>query len=320
MVKSRIVSCVLIMVVLALQVSSVDVPLAAEPYPYVGEREENSTAENLMGVTPSNAIKHEKIASILISCREAVDAAAFAGENSLYLSEERTRVELEFTETVTPEHIQTLTNAGVKVETTYRNLVQGLIPISKIMEISSLPFINYIQPPNPGVTCTTSEGVSTIGADLLHAQGHLGGGMKVAIIDPSFDPTNPEIASNVVEARSFRADGLINTGDVHGTACAEIVVDIAPQSQLYLLTVDYDIAFCNAIDYAMSIPVNIISCSFGWASGPFDGTDICDQKVDEARTKGIYSVVLLEILRKDIGKVGLRIQTAMDGTSSPHRL
>jgi subtilisin family serine protease len=133
-----------------------------------------------------------------------------------------------------------------------------------------------------------SEGVSTIRADMVHAEGHFGEGVKVAVLDFSFDPSNPEIANNVVEAKSFREDGVIwDPEDIHGTICAEIVVDVAPKAELYLLSHNTFDGIFNAIDYAMNIPVQIISSSIALPTGPFDGNSGMDQKVGEARANGI---------------------------------
>jgi hypothetical protein len=42
-----------------------------------------------------------------------------------------------------------------------------------------------------------------------------------------------------ITVMSFRADGdITGGGEVHGTACAEIVHDVAPDAELYLISYD----------------------------------------------------------------------------------
>ena len=78
-----------------------------------------------------------------------------------------------------------------------------------------------------------------VGADIWQGQGYNGQGTKVAIVDLGFqgyeDLLGTELPDSVV-ARSFRADGdITGGGEVHGSGCAEIVHDVAPSAQLYLI-------------------------------------------------------------------------------------
>ena len=81
----------------------------------------------------------------------------------------------------------------------------------------------------------TSEGVYTIESDILNYLNYTGQGVKVAVIDSGFDVTNTEISANIVNYTSFRSDGSITGGSIlHGTAVADIVLDVAPDAELYL--------------------------------------------------------------------------------------
>ena len=67
--------------------------------------------------------------------------------------------------------------------------------------------------------------------------------MKVAIIDAGFQGYPGLLGSELpatVTAKNFvdgESDAQVNGATVHGTACAEIVHDIAPNATLYLVKV-----------------------------------------------------------------------------------
>jgi len=140
---------------------------------------------------------------------------------------------------------------------------------------------------------STGEGVAHLGAGLWHAAGHTGSGVKVAVIDEGFQGyaaliAAGELPANLV-ARSFRGDGEVEAGEVQGSACAEIIYDMAPGAQLYLLAVSTDVELGSAVDYAIAQGVQVISHSLGWLHvGTFDGVGrVCDI-VNNAREHGIF--------------------------------
>ena len=145
-----------------------------------------------------------------------------------------------------------------------------------------------------------SEGVYTINADLVHTKGITGKDVKVAVLDLSFDLSNPKIADNVVDSKSFKggANGLwiqqSHDGDesvAHGTAVAEIITDVAPDADLYLYEMDTDVEFVAAIDEAITNKVDVIAMAAGWPNLPTDGSSHITKKVEEAISHGIAFVV-----------------------------
>ena len=140
---------------------------------------------------------------------------------------------------------------------------------------------------------TTSQGVTIIGADAAQLAGYTGEGVKVAIIDTGFNIYNPEIAANIAGYLSFSSYGIRGANSYHGTSVAEIILDVAPDAELYLYNVETYIEFMNAVDHIISRgDIDIITMSIGWDNsiGPIDGTSIVSQKVDEARDNGILWV------------------------------
>ena len=143
---------------------------------------------------------------------------------------------------------------------------------------------------------TAGQGARLIGADLMNGAGYTGRGVSVAVIGAGFDIANPEIAGNVMGYESFWAGGTIagGTGDDarHGTAAAEVVVDVAPGAGLYLYNFRTGVEFLNLVDHVISRgDIDVVSMSLGWSHvAPRDGTSVLAQKVDEARDAGILWV------------------------------
>ncbi len=140
----------------------------------------------------------------------------------------------------------------------------------------------------------TSQGVYTVESHIVNSLGNNGSGIKVAVIDTGFDVDDAEISSNIAEARSFRSDGDITAGGRtnHGTATAQIVVDVAPGAELYLYNVGSVPNMIRLIDYIMARgDIDIVSLSVAWwGVGPYDGTSELSQKVSEAQDSGILWV------------------------------
>ena len=149
----------------------------------------------------------------------------------------------------------------------------------------------------------TTEGVSFMGADQMKNAGYTGNGTKIAVIDASVDPTDPEFSANVVYSHLYdsanNCAGSITCGDPrHGDAVSEIIVDMAPNVSLYLYAIRNNVDFANAVDDAISKDVDIISASIGFpTSGSNDTSNFRDghssvaKKINQASDAGILSVI-----------------------------
>ncbi|MBI2184673.1 MAG: S8 family serine peptidase [Thaumarchaeota archaeon] len=217
-------------------------------------------------------------------------AADFPTASSLY--DGKIQVVLELTE-ARPEYLEALEAEGITIQTTHGELVQALADYQQILSLQKQSFVKSIDSPQRPVHTVISEGVNVIQSNLAAQNGLNGKGVKVAVIDTGFDTKNPEIAANIKEARSFRADrSIIGDDPRHGTAVAEIIADVAPQAELYLYSFDTLVEFLNVIDYAAARGVKVISTSIGWASvGPYDGTSRVSKAMDAVRQKGVLPVV-----------------------------
>ena len=243
---------------------------------------------------------HPKIESTLYRLVGLVDdgnwsqAEAYARDREVTLQDRRVRAVLEGNSGTTAALASTVKAKNLIVETTYRNRIQILAPVASLLDVAGLPSVRHVRLPyRPQTLAVTGEGVAHTGADAWHAAGYEGTGAKVAILDLGFKNYASLIASGELPAnvitRSFRSDGDFEAGEVHGSACAEIVHDMAPEAQLYLINYDTDVELGNAVDYAIAQGVRVASSSVGWlGAGPFDGTGpICDM-VNHARGCGVF--------------------------------
>lgn len=204
----------------------------------------------------------------------------------------RIRVVLELS-SQDPKNLDIIIETGVTVERSNGNLAQILIEPDKLYALAENDFINYIRYPHIAYPSIVSQGVDVVDADLLHDISIDGSGVKVAILDLGFegysDLVGTELPNGMI-TRSFSEGGLEVNGD-HGTACAEIVHDVAPEAELYLVSMSTGVDFLDAMDWLISQDVDVISFSVGFVNtGPGDGTDILCQKVDEAVSNGLLFV------------------------------
>jgi len=147
------------------------------------------------------------------------------------------------------------------------NNVQVWISLGKIEELASWTHIRLIKKPTkPKIHDVMSDSLQDFGAGDWHAGGFTGKGMKVGIIDAGFSdysalrgtglPATVEVKQN-----GGLADFLCSK---HGTACAEIVHDLAPDASLFLVNVaDLEVDFASAVNWLQSKGVTIISSSIG---------------------------------------------------------
>jgi len=225
------------------------------------------------------------------------DALTQAQSSGLRFLGDRVQVKI----TTHPEGVQAVTEAVVAAggEVTGRangdTWLQAWVPVPALDTIAAEADVYYISRPAEAFTMATTEGLAVINGPAWHAAGLRGAGVKVAIIDGGFQGypglRGTELPATVT-AKNFvdgETDTQVNGTTVHGTACAEIVHDIAPDAALYLVKVGTDIDLQQAVDWLKTQGVNIISTSLGWYNlTPGDGTGFFANLVQSARTAGIF--------------------------------
>lgn len=141
---------------------------------------------------------------------------------------------------------------------------------------------------------TTTEALAAMNADAWHTVGYTGHGLKIGIIDGGFAGYQALLGRelpSVITVETF-VDGEtiadVNGTTAHGTACAEIVHDVAPGAALYLAKIATNVDLAEAVAWLRDAHgVDIISTSLGWYNlTPGDGTGELATLVDAARAAG----------------------------------
>jgi subtilisin family serine protease len=206
--------------------------------------------------------------------------------------------------------IAELAAEGVTVSESFGNLVNIAIPISLVEaqiqsespelivdRITNLEHVIRVQLPHKATikqTGVQGQGVNVTFADGWHAQGITGKGVKVGILDLGFAGYQGLLGQELpatVTVEMFGDDSYF-ASEVHGTAVAEIVHEMAPDAELYLAYYDgSDAAMGRAVTWLLDQDVDIISNSTG-SNGlsPMNGTGFAAELVDQVRDAGIFWV------------------------------
>jgi subtilisin family serine protease len=144
-----------------------------------------------------------------------------------------------------------------------------------------------------------TEGTAVIQAHLLWDQGFFGQDIKIAVIDAGFNPENPVLSSMEpapiyilvtpsLSATSYSvAKGEVGSVSPHGTSCAIIVHDVAPQAQLYLLSYPSwagPVGWLCALHYAvhhLKVQVVVSAVEFSRPTCHADGTGPLNEAITE---------------------------------------
>ena len=180
-----------------------------------------------------------------------------------------------------------------------KSLMRISTPSSSLLAISELPGVGFVRRPyRPHAQQETwSEGGWSIKAYDNYFEGVRGQGVKVAIIDGGFK--GADLLSGDMPARwrdryrDYTGEGIYagEDVDVHGTACAEIVHDMAQEAELTLLKVGDLVDLENAKDLCIQEGIDIINHSMGWfGTGIGDGRGRACDIVNDAAENGILWV------------------------------
>ena len=198
--------------------------------------------------------------------------------------------------------IEYLAKSGIEKDDSfyeYGSHIQMAVPIRNIRLLENLPNVASVRLPPKGHPDIVSQGVKVIGASEYHEKGYSGKGVKIAVIDGGFSGYSALLGyelPNTVITKSFYGSvsgygDITGEGTDHGTACAEIIYDIAPEATLYLINVETLAELHPAVAYAISRNVDIISLSLCWLNtSNYDGTGNVCSLVDEARQNDILWV------------------------------
>ena len=163
-----------------------------------------------------------------------------------------------------------LRNFGATILRAGPDTIKAAAPPASLAEIALLPdvlTVRAIKPPRMKNTSTT-EGLTKTLANAWHTAGFTGQNVKLAIVDSSFAnlaslKAQDEIPSTAIEV-NYTGTPMADGDDSHGCACAEIVYDMAPDVQMFLIKVDDPTDLLAVKDYCIANGIKIVSCSLGW--------------------------------------------------------
>ena len=176
-----------------------------------------------------------------------------------------------------------------------KSLMRVSVPASSLLAISEIPGVSFVRKPiRPHAQQEIwSEGGWLINAYDNYFVGVRGKGVKVAIVDVGFrgaDEMPGEMPASWLYL-DYTDEGMYAGDSFHGTACSEIIHDMAQGAELYLFKVGNLVDLENAKDRCIQNRVDIISHSLGWfGTGIGDGRGIACDIVNDAADNDILWV------------------------------
>jgi CSLREA domain-containing protein len=245
---------------------------------------------------PEKVVKDSRLDGMLrgVAAAPAAQALATARRNGLDTASGRVRVVVETTGVGAEASVAA---AGGTVETVAGGLVEALVPPAALKGLSHARGVERVRAPLHAIPLgvVDSQGIAATSANAWHAAGATGAGAKVAIIDLGFDKLSlRQAAGELPTVTQFDMCGGMGAPEDHGTAVTEIVHEMAPSAQLYLICIDSDPDLIAAKDYVKANGITIVNHSVGWFNaGRGDGTggpETPDGVVADARANGILWV------------------------------
>lgn len=246
----------------------------------------------------------DRIDPMLLALSDQVEArgvgalSAQAGAYRMSVSDDRVAVTLIADDAFAADDLEwRVEDEGGIVTARFENVVLAEVPVDRIEGFGEEEALHYmtaqaryaLSPPDDGglePLGVTGDGVEAINVQRMHAAGITGEGVKVGILDFGFQGYAALVRRGelppAVAQRAFNREGRLENDEVHGTACAEIIHDVAPGAQLVLAAIDgQPDQIVNAARWlAEEQGVDIISFSGGGHSGPHNGTALLDRLVD----------------------------------------
>ncbi len=237
-------------------------------------------------------------------------AVALAKQRGILNEEDQIEMTLVLDTEDTAPLVKEIEAEKVIVNGTYKNLINIAVPLTLIDEqlkaespnlvverISNMKHVIRLEFPKKAVPqkgIVLGQGVNVSMASTWHAQGIKGQGIKVGILDLGFGGYKKLLGKELPKNITLKAFG--NKSDlnkeVHGTACAEIVHEMAPDAELYLAYYDgSDVSMGQAVEWLISQGVKIVSNSTNSiGTTPLDGSGFSAKLVEEAYNNGIFWV------------------------------
>lgn len=272
-----------------------------QPYSVMKLPPEALTLSTPLKYDAIHSISHPKMDASLYQLTTAVSPAAvreLAANSALRLGGDQVQVQIVTTPDALAAAVSAVESTGGSVtkQSNDATLLQAWLPVSELTSLVENTAVAYIRQPAQLIleeVNATTEGLAVMNANAWHNAGIVGNGVKIAIIDGGFRGypglLGSELPANVT-VKNFvdgESDGQVNGTTLHGTACAEIIHDVAPAAQLYLIKINTDLDLEQAINYLQGQDIDLISTSIGWYNlSPGDGTGFFANLVNQMRNNG----------------------------------
>jgi len=187
-----------------------------------------------------------------------------------------------------------LRSDGGSIVRVYGRSIEAVVPRSRLAALAASRSVHYVRAPRVYADDAISgEEIQATGAAAWQAAGLTGAGVKVAVIDSGFKGLPDRIAEGELPSNAVTVNycgGEYYTATQHGAAVAEIVHEMAPDSQLYLICTNSDVGMSAAVSYVENQGVAVVNQSRNGYFGRGDGTGPEAQLVTDARAHGILWV------------------------------
>jgi subtilisin family serine protease len=147
-------------------------------------------------------------------------------------------------------------------------VIEATIPTGSLRAIARSTAVRVVrEPARPVAEAVRGQGVQSIGAPAWHRAGVHGEGVKIAVVDVGFEgyarsQANGDLPESAVRVNFCGTGGFEATS--HGTAVAEIVSEVAPAADLYLICVRDVAGLGLAVGFAQANGIQIVNHSASW--------------------------------------------------------
>ncbi len=245
-------------------------------------------AENLPSIQ-KNPDVHNKLESVLSQLENEYkkgipSSKKFAAERMIKIEDTDSIIVFILFRDTESVDIKGLEILGAEIIKSADNVVKAKVPIGMLSTIAdNIEGITFIKlPDKPIPQAIKSEGVNLINVSSYISSGFNGTGVKVAIIDLGFAGVSAAVSAGELPTNIIKLDctgsGCASTTfasetEPHGTACAEIVYDIAPGAQLYLMKISDLLDLIDAKNYCKTNGIRVVTHSVSWINTNFyDGS------------------------------------------------
>lgn len=162
------------------------------------------------------------------------------------------------------------------MDNTSNPIVAGIHSVQQLKDLLSLSYVSYVDLNEPmNIPLTLSEGVDVINAPTVWNYSYTGSGVRVGVLDVGFENWEQLVSIGELPQNTLLYTPNGAGSGVHGSACAEIVYDVAPGIEgMYLANTGVTIHdLYNATKWMIDNGVRVISHSvgwFGWGPSMFD--------------------------------------------------